>query len=42
MLFSLLVAFIVTPWAAVRIFKPGAAHAYGEPEDCALRACIAA
>ena len=27
MLFSLLVAFIVTPWAAVRILKPGGHHA---------------
>jgi len=31
-LFSLLVAFVVTPWAAVRILKPGAHHA-GERED---------
>ena len=27
MIFSLLVAFIVTPWAAVRILKPGSHHA---------------
>ncbi|MGO4883817.1 MAG: efflux RND transporter permease subunit [Bryobacteraceae bacterium] len=33
MLFSLMVAFVVTPWAAVRILKPGAAHAHGERED---------
>ncbi len=33
MLFSLLVAFIVTPWAAVRILTPGAAHEAGERED---------
>ncbi|HTX39674.1 MAG TPA: efflux RND transporter permease subunit [Bryobacteraceae bacterium] len=32
MLFSLLVAFIVTPWAAVRILKPGG-HSEGERED---------
>ncbi len=37
MLFSLMVAFVVTPWAAVRILKPGAAHAYGEPEDVLTR-----
>jgi multidrug efflux pump subunit AcrB len=33
MIFSLLVAFIVTPWAAVRILKPGATHEAGEQED---------
>ncbi len=33
MVFSLLVAFIVTPWAAVRILKPGATHEVGEQED---------
>ena len=33
MIFSLMVAFVVTPWAAVRILKPGAAHAHGERED---------
>src|SRR5438105_227872 len=32
MLFSLLVAFIVTPWAAVRILKPGSVHHAGESE----------
>ncbi len=32
MLFSLMVAFVVTPWAAVRILKPGGEHA-GERED---------
>ena len=32
MLFSLIVAFIVTPWAAVRILKPGEHHE-GERED---------
>jgi len=36
MLFSLLVAFIVTPWAAVRILKPGGHHA-GEREDFVTR-----
>lgn len=36
MLFSLLVAFIVTPWAAVRILKPGAHHE-GEREDLVTR-----
>jgi multidrug efflux pump subunit AcrB len=33
MVFSLLVALIVTPWAAVRIVKPGGAHHAGEKED---------
>ena len=33
MVFSLLVAFMVTPWAAVRILKPGHAAAHGEEED---------
>ena len=37
MLFSLMVAFIVTPWAAVRILKPGAAHHAGEREDFVTR-----
>ena len=37
MMFSLLVAFMVTPWAAVRILKPGAAHAHGEREDLLTR-----
>jgi multidrug efflux pump subunit AcrB len=36
MLFSLLVAFIVTPWAAVRILKPGRHHE-GEREDFVTR-----
>jgi multidrug efflux pump subunit AcrB len=31
--FSLLVAFVVTPWAAVRILKPGHTSAHGEQED---------
>jgi len=33
MVFSLLVAFIVTPWAAVRILKSSHAGAHGEKED---------
>ncbi|MFN7994282.1 MAG: efflux RND transporter permease subunit [Bryobacteraceae bacterium] len=33
MVFSLLVAFIVTPWAAVRILKSSHAAAHGEKED---------
>ncbi|HWE49955.1 MAG TPA: efflux RND transporter permease subunit [Bryobacteraceae bacterium] len=37
MLFSLLVAFIVTPWAAVRILKPGSHHSE-EREDFITRA----
>src|SRR5258708_31967238 len=36
MLFSLLVAFIVTPWAAVRLLKPGVHHA-GDREAFATR-----
>ncbi|MFM2091314.1 MAG: hypothetical protein RLZZ127_1803, partial [Planctomycetota bacterium] len=36
MLFSLLVAFIVTPWAAVRILRP-AAHAHAGHEGAAAR-----
>src|SRR5579864_5625677 len=36
MLFSLLIAFIVTPWAAVRILKPGKHHE-GEREDFVTR-----
>ena len=35
-LFSLIVAFIVTPWAAVRILKPAAQHE-GEREDFVTR-----
>ena len=38
MVFSLMVAFLVTPWAAVRILKPGHAAAYGEREDRLTRA----
>jgi len=37
MVFSLLVAFVVTPWAAVRILKPGASHESGEREDTLTR-----
>src|SRR5690349_12923345 len=37
MLFSLLVAFIVTPWAAVRLLKSGALHDTGEREAFATR-----
>jgi multidrug efflux pump subunit AcrB len=37
MIFSLLVAFIVTPWAAVRILKSGGAHHAGEREDFVTR-----
>ena len=33
MIFSLLVAFVVTPWAAVRLLKLGDGHAHGEKED---------
>jgi len=33
MVFSLLVAFMVTPWAAVRILKPSHAAGHGERED---------
>jgi multidrug efflux pump subunit AcrB len=33
MLFSLVVAFMVTPWAAVRILKSGDAASHGEEED---------
>jgi len=33
MVFSLLVAFVVTPWAAVRILKPPATAAHGGRED---------
>ncbi len=36
MVFSLLVALIVTPWAAVRILKPGVHHE-GETEDVVTR-----
>ena len=37
MVFSLLVAFIVTPWAAVRILKSGHAGSHGEREDLVTR-----
>jgi len=37
MLFSLMVAFLVTPWAAVRILKSGGAHPHGEREDLVTR-----
>jgi multidrug efflux pump subunit AcrB len=37
MVFSLLVALIVTPWAAVRILKPSDAAAHGEREDFVTR-----
>jgi multidrug efflux pump subunit AcrB len=37
MLFSLLVAFIVTPWAAVRLLKSGGVHHAGEREAFATR-----
>ena len=37
MVFSLLVALIVTPWAAVRILKPSAADSHGEREDLVTR-----
>jgi len=37
MLFSLIVAFVVTPWAAVRILKPGG-HDEAQREDFFTRA----
>ena len=37
MVFSLLVALIVTPWAAVRILKPSASGAHAEREDFVTR-----
>jgi multidrug efflux pump subunit AcrB len=37
MLFSLIVAFMVTPWAAVRILKSEDAAAHGEKEDFVTR-----
>ncbi len=37
MVFSLIVAFLVTPWAAVRILRPRAAHVHGEREDRTTR-----
>ena len=36
MVFSLVVAFVVTPWAAVRLLKPSAHHDHGE-EDLLTR-----
>ncbi len=36
-IFSLLVAFMVTPWAAIRILGRRAGHAHGEHEDRATR-----
>jgi len=37
MVFSLIVAFVVTPWAAIRLLKPGAGHGEGEQEDAFTR-----
>jgi multidrug efflux pump subunit AcrB len=37
MVFSLLVAFMVTPWAAVRILKSGSGAAHAEHEDALTR-----
>ncbi|MBI3473802.1 MAG: efflux RND transporter permease subunit, partial [Candidatus Solibacter usitatus] len=37
MVFSLLVAFMVTPWAAIRILRPHAAHGQAEQEDLVTR-----
>jgi multidrug efflux pump subunit AcrB len=37
MVFSLLVAFLVTPWAAIRILGGKAGHAHGEAEDRVTR-----
>src|SRR5579872_6557513 len=37
MLFSLMVAFVVTPWAAVRILKARRGHEHGEREDFVTR-----
>jgi multidrug efflux pump subunit AcrB len=37
MVFSLMVAFLVTPWAAVRILKSSGAHHHGEREDFMTR-----
>ncbi len=38
MIFSLIVAFLVTPWAAVRLLKPLAGHGHDEQEDRLTRA----
>jgi multidrug efflux pump subunit AcrB len=37
MIFSLIVAFLVTPWAAVRLLKPGAHGAHDHEEDFLTR-----
>ncbi len=37
MLFSLIVAFLVTPWAAVRILKPVSTHSHDQAEDFVTR-----
>ncbi len=37
MIFSLIVAFLVTPWAAVRLLKLGEGHGHGEEEDVLTR-----
>jgi multidrug efflux pump subunit AcrB len=37
MVFSLMVAFVVTPWAAVRILKSSGGHAQGEKENLPTR-----
>lgn len=37
MIFSILVAFVVTPWAAVRILKPSSARHHGGSEDFVTR-----
>jgi len=37
MVFSLMVAFVVTPWAAVRILKHSGGHTQGEREDLVTR-----
>ncbi|MBI4873611.1 MAG: efflux RND transporter permease subunit [Acidobacteria bacterium] len=37
MIFSLIVAFLVTPWAAVRMLKPHSAHGHAAGEDRATR-----
>jgi multidrug efflux pump subunit AcrB len=37
MIFSLIVAFVVTPWAAVRLLKIRTGHSHGEREDFVTR-----
>lgn len=37
MLFSMIVAFVVTPWAAVRLLKTGDSNHHGETEDFVTR-----